>query len=154
MTLKTDYKDDVFSENRKYQKIENGDGTVSLVDKTEYTQVGDTYGAVDINSTNAEVNKLSGYCQAQHITLPASEWSASTTTVNGRDYFTLIKTVQKIYDSNPTIMIDGSPLPTKAQQTAYDQLSYAIADSTSKTIAFYATKKPSTDILLIVKGTE
>lgn len=66
--LKTNYVDDVLdttkNQLRKYQQIQNDDGTVSFVDVTEYTQVGTSFGAKDINDTNAAVNdvnrKLSG----------------------------------------------------------------------------------------------
>lgn len=58
--LKTDYKDDVLdttqNTRRKYQMINNGDGTVSFEDVTEYLQQGDSFGADDINDTNEEVN--------------------------------------------------------------------------------------------------
>ena len=61
-TLKTNYKDDVLdtSKNtkRKYNMINNPDGTVSLEDVTSYTQVGDKFGAGDINGTNTEINAL------------------------------------------------------------------------------------------------
>ena len=60
--LKTDYKNDVLdtSKNqlRKYQQIQNDDGTVSFVDVTEYTTTGTSFGAKDINDTNAAVNVL------------------------------------------------------------------------------------------------
>lgn len=60
--LKTNYVDDVLDSNknqfRKYQMIYNDDGTVSFVDVTTYTQNGDSFGAKDINDTNAAVNKL------------------------------------------------------------------------------------------------
>lgn len=59
--LKTDYKDDVLdtskNEKRKYNIIQNEDGTVSLEDVTEYSQVGDSFGAADINATNKAVNE-------------------------------------------------------------------------------------------------
>ena len=55
--LRTDYKDDVFSGNRKYTMVNNGDGTVSFVDETQYTQVGDTYGASEINEQNTVINE-------------------------------------------------------------------------------------------------
>lgn len=66
--LKTNYVDDVLdttkNQLRKYQQIQNDDGTVSFVDVTEYTQVGTSFGAKDINDTNAAINdvnrKLSG----------------------------------------------------------------------------------------------
>lgn len=60
--LKTTYKDDVLNtsanEKRKYNMITNEDGTVSLVDVTDYSQVGDSFGAADINATNKKVNEL------------------------------------------------------------------------------------------------
>lgn len=60
--LKTDYKDDVLdtsvNEKRKYNLIQNEDGTVSLEDATVYSQAGDTFGAADVNETNKTVNAL------------------------------------------------------------------------------------------------
>ena len=55
MALKTNYKDDVFSGRRKYRMINNADGTVSFEDVTEYSQVGYTFGAADINATNLNI---------------------------------------------------------------------------------------------------
>lgn len=55
--LRTDYQDDVFSGNRKYTMVNNGDGTVSFIDQTEYEQVGDTYGAAEINEQNQVINE-------------------------------------------------------------------------------------------------
>lgn len=56
--LRTNYKDDVFSGRRKYSEIDNGDGTKSFDDVTEYAQRGDTYGAAQINETNDVINNL------------------------------------------------------------------------------------------------
>lgn len=55
--LRTDYKDDVFEGNRKYTMISNSDGTVSFVDATVYSQVGDNYGSNDINAQNQAINE-------------------------------------------------------------------------------------------------
>ena len=61
--LKTNYVDDVLDSDknqlRKYQMIHNDDGTVSFVDVTTYSQVGDNFSAIDINSTNIKVNENS-----------------------------------------------------------------------------------------------
>ncbi len=59
MALKTDYKNDIFTGNRKYNEITNSDGTISLEDVTEYTQEGDTFSATDINATNEAINDIS-----------------------------------------------------------------------------------------------
>ena len=56
--LRTNYKDDVFTGKRKYSEIDNGDGTISFDDVTDYAQVGDTYGAAQINETNDVINNL------------------------------------------------------------------------------------------------
>jgi hypothetical protein len=65
--LKTNYKDDIpaagVSAPRKYQMIDNGDGTVSFVDATEYQQTGDPFGGSDINATNIAVNKCTEYIE-------------------------------------------------------------------------------------------
>jgi hypothetical protein len=46
-TLRTNYKDDILAAamdgKRQYQMIQNGNGTVSFVDVTDYTQNGDTF---------------------------------------------------------------------------------------------------------------
>lgn len=61
--LKTDYRNDILNpsvnERRKFQMINNPDGTVSFEDVTVYETLGDTFGAADINSTNREINKMS-----------------------------------------------------------------------------------------------
>lgn len=56
--MKTDWQDDVFSGKRKYSVINNSDGTVSLDDKTTYTQTGDAFGAKELNEIGAEVNEI------------------------------------------------------------------------------------------------
>ena len=60
MALKTNYKDDIFSGNRKYRMTNNSDGTVSFTDVTTYSQVGDQYGASDINAQNVAINSKMG----------------------------------------------------------------------------------------------
>lgn len=69
--LKTNYVDDVLdttkNQLRKYQQIQNDDGTVSFVDVTEYTQVGTSFGAKDINDTNAAINDVNGKLSKMEI---------------------------------------------------------------------------------------
>ena len=58
--LPVNFKDDILKENmngkRRFKMIQNGDGTVSFDDVTDYTQVGSTFGAAQINATNKAVN--------------------------------------------------------------------------------------------------
>lgn len=56
MALKEDYKDAVFAGLRKYKILDNGDGTVSPVDMTEYEVAGDKFGAKDVNAITKMVN--------------------------------------------------------------------------------------------------
>lgn len=58
--LPVNFKDDILSSGmsgkRRYNMIQNSDGTVSFDDVTDYTQVGSTFGAAQINATNEAVN--------------------------------------------------------------------------------------------------
>ena len=53
--LKMDYKNDLFFGDRRYNKIDNSDGTISLEDVTEYRVVGDSFGAGDINKITSAI---------------------------------------------------------------------------------------------------
>lgn len=59
-TLATNFKDDILASNmgglRRYKKIENSDGTISLQDVTTYTQVGGDYKASNVNATTTAIN--------------------------------------------------------------------------------------------------
>lgn len=61
MALKTDYLDDILNADintrRKYNIIQNDDGTVSFEDVTEYSQVGTLFGAEQVNEITREVNR-------------------------------------------------------------------------------------------------
>ena len=57
MSLKTDYKDYVpKTPLRKFKQIDNGDGTVSMQDATEYTQTGDKVQAKVFNEIGEAFN--------------------------------------------------------------------------------------------------
>lgn len=60
--LRTDFKDDILAESmggkRRYQMLQNEDGTVSFVDVTEYEQVGSDFGQAEINAINQAVIDL------------------------------------------------------------------------------------------------
>ncbi len=59
--LAENFVDDILSENmngrRRYNLIQNSDGTVSLEDVTEYTQLGSDYGANQVNASNRAINE-------------------------------------------------------------------------------------------------
>lgn len=60
-TLPTNFKDDILASSmggkRRYNLIQNDDGTYSLEDVTDYTQTGSDFGAGQINATNKAVNE-------------------------------------------------------------------------------------------------
>ena len=60
-TLPTNFKDDILGASmggkRRYNLIQNSNGTVSLEDVTSYTQVGSDFGAAQMNQTNKAVNE-------------------------------------------------------------------------------------------------
>ena len=72
--LKTDYKDDVFTGQRKYREIDNGDGTKTFTDSTVYSQVGDRFGARDVNAITKMLNALR---EVKPIYLDITKWSAT-----------------------------------------------------------------------------
>ena len=59
--LPVNFKDDILASSmggkRRYNLIQNDDGTYSLEDATEYTQTGSDFGAGQINDTNKAVNE-------------------------------------------------------------------------------------------------
>lgn len=51
-----DYKNDIFFGKRRYNPISNSDGTTSFDDVTTYQQIGDSFGAGDMNKLAAAIN--------------------------------------------------------------------------------------------------
>ncbi len=144
--LKTNYKDAVFSGNRKYQEITNSDGTVSFTDQTSYTQQGDQFGASDINETNSAINAVIG---TKTVTFPANGWTGAsapfqnTVTVSG-----IVST------DSPIIALNLANNTTTANATlAHQAWSYINAIVTGNgNITAYANKKPTVNLPIIIKG--
>lgn len=74
MSLKTDYKDDIYEGSRRYRITPNEDGTSTITDATTYTQKGDKFGQNDMNAITTEINKMQ---RTIVVTLPAAGWSAA-----------------------------------------------------------------------------
>ena len=79
--LKTNYKDDIFSGARKYRFVNNSDGTISLIDVTNYTQIGDSIGAAELNEIGEEVN---GKSPSNHT---HGNMTGATASANGKAGF-------------------------------------------------------------------
>ena len=79
--LPTNYKDAVWNGNRKYNQIENSDGTVSFEDVTEYSQKENSFfGADDANKMNAAMNELAANMESVEENTKAAKTAAETAT--------------------------------------------------------------------------
>lgn len=58
MSLKSDYKDDMYEGSRRWRITQNEDGTSTITDATVYTQKGDKFGQNDINAMTGAINGL------------------------------------------------------------------------------------------------
>lgn len=79
MAVKNDYKNYAPPlSGRKFKITDNGDGTVSIEDVTDYAQVGDIWGAGDANTFANAINKSNGNrCEIvnEPYTILASGWT-------------------------------------------------------------------------------
>lgn len=92
---------------------------------------------------------------AKQVSVATSDWSSSTTTVSGVNYYTATKTMTTIYDPHPVVVCGASGvLPTVTERTAYDTLSYVTVDTSTKVVKFYAQSKPTSTVYVVVKGVE
>lgn len=113
--LKTNYVDDVLdttkNQLRKYQQIQNDDGTVSFVDVTEYTQVGTSFGAKDINDTNAAINDVNGNLNNKGKELVSYRQDSGTITVEDfTRYKALVFTLAQ--DTSSNVLASSIYVPT------------------------------------------
>lgn len=85
------------------------------------------------------------------VTIATSDWSSTTSTVNGRAFYTAKKTLSSVSSNYPTIICGtADTLPSDAEQTAFDCINYAAADTSTKTVTFYAVQKPTSAVVAIV----
>lgn len=149
MALKTDYSDDVFDGNRKYSMITNGDGTVSLVDVTEYTREGDTFAAHDVNEITIAINSINS---VRVIELPQSGWTLESGTI-----YTQTVAVDGVTED---MDLDLRPFPsyneTADEQKAYTKMLSILTSGTGKTnngsVTFRIFKAATSTIRVGLKG--
>lgn len=155
MALKTSYQDDVFTGNRKYTMVTNQDATISLVDATEYTQEGDNFSANDINSQNRQINTNTDKLVETLWTLAAANWPSTTTTVNGRAVYVYQVNVTAIHDDHPSWDLgSANTIPSESEEEAYGGIVAMTVDKSANKMRFYATDKPSIDLVICVRGVE
>lgn len=148
--LKTNYQNAVLNINRnihtKYRQIVNADGTISFEDVSDYEQTGDSFGANDMNTTNAEINLLE---QVDDVTLVASAWTPSAP-------FIQTVTLERITENAQPIIAMGVPDSEtseayKAMKKAYGYIDRVVSGEGVLTFYCY-NKKPTQDINVFVKG--
>lgn len=153
MALKTDYKDAVYTGNRKYTQTNNTDGTISLVDATAYSTEGDSFGASDINATNSAVNANAANVTAlqqkiktttKNITLTAASWSSGSYTIS--DSLITATSNQEIIPA-PSISADQYKALVKASIVATGQTAGAITIK-----AFGTTPSINIPVTVIFRG--
>ena len=155
MSLKTDFKNDKFAGKRKYAVTENGDGTVSFDDVTEYETVGDIYGATEVNASNSAINQntddIAQIKGIAEITLPLSGWSSSAP-------YTQTVSLAGIKSTDNPIPLDRYPSNlTESNKNLIDRSTNMITsiktnnDSVTVTCKF---RKPVAEIIIGLKGVE
>lgn len=146
MSLKTDYKDDIFEGSRIWRIATNGDGTCTITDVTTYTQEGDKFGQNDINATNRAVNALN---HVVPVTLLASGWSAVA------PYTQTVSVEGLTADDNPllvkVIARGATPEQVKAYNKAFGMIDDGDTANGKATFKCY-NKKPTIDIIVGLKG--
>lgn len=173
MSLKENYKNDIYTGLRKYKQIQNSDGTISLQDVTPYIQEGDIFSADDINATNREINsidrnntafrqdiqkevtRVSGTASTltggRTIELPANGWSSTTPYTQTCSYPELTENGQPIYGL--LLRPPYSNINAEAQKLAWSYIDRA-ASGNGKVTFYCYSKKPTTSISVIAKGVQ
>nr|DAK69190.1 MAG TPA: hypothetical protein [Caudoviricetes sp.] len=153
MSLKTDYKDDIYSGKRRYRIIQNDDGTVSFDDVTDYTQDGDIYSAGDVNETNKAVNQNAGDIadiqKLRYATFKADDWSQSA------PYIQRVVVPGMTVNDVPIISLhiaDGTTsVDAKSQSKAYGYVDRAVSGG-GQLVLYCYNSKPSVDFTVAIKG--
>ena len=146
--LPVNFKDDILKENmngkRRFNMIQNSDGTVSFEDVTDYTQVGSTFGAAQINATNEAVNNAAD----------ASKIIDSLETIKANTQSGYIAGALAVKELNSNLSGNNSwinPNPNKvfpAQSISLDLKSF----STVEILVCYAYDVFSFNTIIVTKG--
>lgn len=171
MSLKVDYKNDMYSGKRRYLLTDNGDGTYSIDDVTSYVQDGDVFSADDINLTNKAINKniddiaslvigleqerqytddaIAGLKSVKYATFPASGWSSEapyTQTVTVSGITAADAPILALYIPNNTTSENA-----KNQGKAFGYVDRGVTGDGTLTLYCY-NSKPGADFQVAIKG--
>lgn len=146
MSLKTDYRDDIYEGSRRWSVTQNEDGTYNISDATSYTQKGDKFGQNDVNAITGEINRMT---REVELTLRASGWSASAP-------YTQTVAVEGLTAGDNPILVKVIPAgATPEQVKAYNKAFGMIDDGdTADGQATFRcfNKKPAVDMTVGLKG--
>lgn len=146
MALKTDYKDDVYSGERKYT-ISGTGANQTIEETTAFTQEGDTFGANDINATNKAI-----MASQSHIT--------ASVTFTGTAPSTATVTLQSGYRFNENAVVRIAPnttgaLTDKLLVKNFSMITKATADTSTNVLTLVCgAKVPANAVSIKIFGVE
>lgn len=146
MSLKTDYRDDIYEGSRRWSVTQNEDGTYNISDATSYTQKGDKFGQNDVNAITGEINRMT---REVEVTLRASGWSASAP-------YTQTVAVEGLTAGDNPILVKVIPAGATTEQVKAYNKAFGMIDD-GDTADGQATfrcfnKKPAVDMTVGLKG--
>ena len=116
----------------------------------------------------AEINTLTTTTQnlslkldtAGIFTIPAANWSSTTTPMSGIAYYTYQLPLTHFYLEHPRVSVSGandSTLPTATEQEMYNLVKYTYVTedaltSTPTGLIFYADTKPKSNFFVLIEG--
>lgn len=140
--MKTDWKDDVLAQTmkgkRRYHVYENDDGTVSFIDATQYSQVGDNFGAAELNQIGEEINEsvdmITAAVQSAQASAESAQASADRAMQGTPEGYAQL--VQDVEDTKKSVS-DGkslvaSAITYKGVETASDATFATMANNISE----------------------
>lgn len=145
MSLRTDYKDDIFEGSRLWRLNQNEDGTYTITDVTNYTQKGDKFGQNDVNAITGAINGLDAAVTGIiTVALPAAGW---TTDASGL-YKQTVAVTDITSEDMPLLLKYTAPDTSKDDGTDYgiDFGMLSGGQCGAGSVTFYATDVLASDI--------
>lgn len=100
---------------------------------------------------------IEGAC-VNTVQIPLSGWSASTTSVDGVEYYINVVNLTDVFEEHPDVNIDHAPghvLPTEAEREAFTLVAssgYFVANKSTDKLTVYSQDVPTSDFYVFLKG--